>query len=391
MDHEQERQPWHDEDAARSADFIDTERELAREQMNAAWQLHIEQLQEQLEKGWREHVSRAVDERFEALRERFEEELERRSAVRAAEEAARSRALALRAVSELLNQTARRLDQSTGGDSWASALLDGAGAFTSRAILFSVAGDELQYEDHRSEGSENLSSLIDVRIPLAQAPAFAGVLETMDAVICMATPGEISLPLAGLLEGVPERRASLLPIVIGQSEGNRRVTAVLYAEGGGEPLDVNVLEVITTLAGATLDSRQAARRPVTAAPAGGLMGIAPAGALQAVPPPGPPPSSSGDAARMPRDEQELHARAQRFARVRVAEMRLYQAQAVRRGREESCLYAALRGEMERGRAQFKHEFMIVPSMIDYFHTELVRTLANDDATLLGPDYPGPLA
>jgi len=30
-------------------------------------------------------------------------------------------------------------------------------------------------------------------------------------------------------------------------------------------------------------------------------------------------------------------------------------------------------------------------MIDYFHVELVRTLANDDASMLGPDYPGPLA
>ncbi|MBI5083014.1 MAG: hypothetical protein HZB13_00220 [Acidobacteria bacterium] len=388
-DQEHDRQPWPGQDDG--TDFIGAERELAREQMNAAWQLHIEQLQEQLERGWREHVSRAVDDRFEALRERFEEELERRSAERAAEESARSRALALRAVSELLNQTARRLDQSPDGATWASALLDGTGAFASRAILFSVSGGELQYEDHRSEGGEDLSPLINTPIPLAHAPAFAGVLDSLDAVICMATPGEISPTLAELLGDSSERRATLLPIVVGQCEGKRRVTAVLYAEGDGEPLDVNVLEVITTLAGATLDSRQAARRAVTAAPAGGLMGIAPAAALQVVPPPDLPPSSSDEPARMSREEQELHARAQRFARVRVAEMRLYQAQAVRRGRQESRLYDALRGEMERGRAQYKHEFMIVPSMVDYFHTELVRTLANDDPSLLGPDYPGPLA
>lgn len=86
----------------------------------------------------------------------------------------------------------------------------------------------------------------------------------------------------------------------------------------------------------------------------------------------------------------MHAKAQRFARVRVAEMRLYQAQAVRNGRQQGQLYVALRGEMERGRAQFKHEFMHVPSMIDYFHLEVVRTLTNDDPSLLGAEYPGPL-
>jgi hypothetical protein len=29
-------------------------------------------------------------------------------------------------------------------------------------------------------------------------------------------------------------------------------------------------------------------------------------------------------------------------------------------------------------------------MVDYFHIEAVRTLANDDESLLGPEYPGPL-
>ena len=30
------------------------------------------------------------------------------------------------------------------------------------------------------------------------------------------------------------------------------------------------------------------------------------------------------------------------------------------------------------------------SMVDYFHLDIVRTLANDDADLLGTDYPGPM-
>jgi len=370
------------------ADYIGTECDTAREQIAAAWQLHVEQIQEQLERGWREQVSVALEERFAALRAGFEAELERKATERSQEELERGREAARRAMSERLNQTARRLDQADDLPGWASALLDGAAAFSSTVMLFSLINGELQYEDHRSERGLGLGPLGE-RIPLIQAPAFAGVVDTQDAVIAMATAAEVSERLASVVGEQPDKRVCLLPIVVGQSENKRRVAAVLYVEGDGEPVDVNLLEVIASLAGLRLDARQASQRTVVAAPAGNLMAIAPVvtmpGAAPVV-----APVAGPDWASMTREEQELHAKAQRFARVRVAEMRLYQAQAVREGREQGRLYSALKGEMERGRAQFKHEFMSVTSMIDYFHLELVRTLANDDASLLGEDYPGPL-
>jgi hypothetical protein len=87
-----------------------------------------------------------------------------------------------------------------------------------------------------------------------------------------------------------------------------------------------------------------------------------------------------------------HLRAQRFARVRVAQMRLYKSEAVRAGRAGRALYVRLRDDIEAGRAAFRREFLTGnTAMPDYFHRELVGTLANDDATLLGDDYPGPLA
>ncbi len=368
-------------------DFVDTERETAREQITAAWQLHVERLQEQIERGWQENIERVFEERFAALRSGIEAEIETRTAARVAEASDRVRAASIRVQSERLNQTARRLDQAEDGHTWAAALLDGAAAYASRAILFSVINGELQYEDHRANEEQSLADVLDGRIALTDAPAFGGVLETMDAVICMATAGEISARLADVLGSSEDRRVSLLPVIIGQSQGKRRVAAILYAENDAEPIDINVLEVITALAGHTLDAYQTAQRLAPSAPAGSLMAIAPV-----VPIPSAAPVASGpDWSRLPREEQELHAKAQRFARVRVAEMRLYQAQAVRQGREDARLYMALRGEMDRGRAQFKHEFLQVPSMIDYFHLELVRTLANDDSSLLGPEYPGPLA
>ncbi|MBI4890341.1 MAG: hypothetical protein HY821_06925 [Acidobacteria bacterium] len=368
--------------------LFEGERRMAQEQIAAAWQLHVEAMQDQMERGWREHVERALDDRFTSLEATFEQELEARVSARVAEEHERAICGALRMFSERLNQTARRLEQAESTDGWAAALLDGAFAVAPRVLLFSVIGGELQYEDHRSMGELQLDELGERRIPLTEAAAFGGVIESLDAVIAMATPGEISQTLADALGGAEEKRVFLLPILVGQSEGKRRVAAVLYAEGGGELVDINLLEVIAALAGMTLDSRHAVQRAAPAAPAGAVLSIVPATGGSAVARPAP---ASLSWSELPRDEQELHARAQRFARVRVAEMRLYQAQAVRKGREQGNLYAALRGEMDRGRAQFKHEFMTTASMVDYFHVEVVRTLANEDAALMGEEYPGPLA
>jgi hypothetical protein len=167
------------------------------------------------------------------------------------------------------------------------------------------------------------------------------------------------------------------------------VAAILLVDGSaGFPeslLDVNELEVLAALAGGSLDARQAAQRVTTALSSGALIPLSAAAAPEPKPAGTPP-----DWQSLSKDDQEVHARAQRFARVRVAEMRLYQAEAVRNGREQARLYMALRGEMDRSRAQFKYEYMHAPTMVDYFHVEVLRTLANDDASLLGPEYPGPL-
>ena len=155
----------------------------------------------------------------------------------------------------------------------------------------------------------------------------------------------------------------------------------------GQPTadDVPALELLASLAGLSLDLRQTAQKAAITVPSGQLLGIAPT--VEAPP----PVHVVVDVARLTQEEQELHARAQRFARVRVAEMRLYRAQAVKEGRESGNLFQALQQEIESGRERYRQDFFISPSMIDYFHVELVRTLANDDASMLGPDYPGPLA
>jgi putative protein kinase ArgK-like GTPase of G3E family len=88
---------------------------------------------------------------------------------------------------------------------------------------------------------------------------------------------------------------------------------------------------------------------------------------------------------------EALLRARRYARVKVAEMQLYAADRVTAGRAARHLYRALQAEIDEARAGFAQEFLTPARGIpDYLHEELVRALAQDDETLLGPDYPGRL-
>ena len=85
------------------------------------------------------------------------------------------------------------------------------------------------------------------------------------------------------------------------------------------------------------------------------------------------------------------AAAQRFAKVKIAEIQLYQGAAVKSGRAARDLYGSLKPHIDSARKAFEERFLTNGNRTaDYLHSELLRVLANDDATLLGPDYPGPL-
>ena len=91
------------------------------------------------------------------------------------------------------------------------------------------------------------------------------------------------------------------------------------------------------------------------------------------------------------EEQERHLRAQRFARVQVAEWQLYKSEAVRQGRTQGTIYSVLKEEIDRARQQYREQFIDTGgTMVDYLHLELIRKLTNEKEDLLGADYPGPL-
>lgn len=370
-----------------AADPIRTQHELARDQITAAWQLHVEQIQERLESGWREHIEHVLAERLDALTATVQSEVERQLSQRLGEEIDRQKAHISRQVTERLNQSIRRIEQAENSTQWADALLDGANGFAANVVLFSTIGGDLKHEGHRFAPSQEirLATLEGFQIPVSQVPVAGALAESLDTVIAMASAAELSEPLAAALDAGEGRRVCLVPVVAGRPTGNRRAVAILMAWDGGDPLDVNVLELLCAFAGGALDSALSVR-PADS-PSSKVVSILPV-QVQSIS--APLTTSAPPVAELSREDQELHSKAQRFARVRVAEMRLYQPEQVRKGREQSSLYVSLRGEMDRSRAQFKHEFMHAESMVDYFHMEIVRTLANDDESLLGPEYPGPL-
>ncbi len=89
------------------------------------------------------------------------------------------------------------------------------------------------------------------------------------------------------------------------------------------------------------------------------------------------------------EERRLHNDARRFARLLVSEIKLYNEQKVSDGRSQNDLYDRLREYIDRSREMYdKRVKPEVAQRYDYFHHELVNTLAEGDAAKLGSAYPG---
>ena len=92
------------------------------------------------------------------------------------------------------------------------------------------------------------------------------------------------------------------------------------------------------------------------------------------------------------EDQKVHRDAQRFSRLLVSEVELYNKEKVEEGRKNKDLYQRLKKDIDRSRQTYEKRFgNSAVKQVDYFHEELVRALAENDPLLLGSDYPGPSA
>jgi len=115
---------------------------------------------------------------------------------------------------------------------------------------------------------------------------------------------------------------------------------------------------------------------------------------EVAPPPAPPqpePAAEPVPAISPEDQEKYGNEARRFARLLVSEIKLYNEDEVYNGRQSGDLYIRLKRDIDRSREMYeKRVHPGIARSADYFHEELVRILAREDAKLMGSGYPGPL-
>ncbi len=125
----------------------------------------------------------------------------------------------------------------------------------------------------------------------------------------------------------------------------------------------------------------------------------PAAEVEQVAPPPPPAAEAAPPARVAFDvlqlseaDQKVHKDAKRFAKLLVSEIELYNKAKVADGRKNRDVYKRLKSDIDRSRQTFEKRFgKILTKQVDYFHDELVKTLAANDPSVLGTEYPGPSA
>lgn len=270
---------------------------------------------------------------------------------------------------EQLNGAARRMRQAAIREELSATLVDAASEFASGAAFFVIEGKTARGERVRGAPEEAADRFPELRIELAKAPALAGALESRDPVIAAATPGEVSAELLAAAPGSADARVGIVPLLVrGEARG------LVYSWGAN---DMAALELLCEIAAAVWTGME----PLTvAAPAPQIIQIA-----------GVEKKSRPTWESLAPEEQQIHLRAQRAARVEAAEMRLQEAAAVQAGRTRRDVYGALRARIDEARERFRGTyFRRCASMVDYLHLEMVRTLANGNAELLGKDYPGPI-
>jgi hypothetical protein len=92
-------------------------------------------------------------------------------------------------------------------------------------------------------------------------------------------------------------------------------------------------------------------------------------------------------AQMSPEDADVHRKAQRFARLLTDEIKLYNQAKVAEGRKHKDLYDRLKEDIEKSRVTYTKRYgNTVAASGDYFNSELIRSLAEDDVSLLGPNF-----
>jgi len=202
-----------------------------------------------------------------------------------------------------------------------------------------------------------------------------------------------------------------------------KVAALVYADGGlesGRRLDSAAIELLVVSSSAWLEltsvRKQAPREGVayaesaspavpvqpaasfsdpfaahtpkhTAAAAAAPAFGAPKAEVVSAPPAAAHAAATVGAAAVSEEDADVHRKAQRFARLLVDEIKLYNQAKVAEGRKNRDLYDRLKEDIEKSRSTYRKRYgNTVAADTDYFQVELVRSLAEDDVSIMGGNF-----
>ncbi len=201
-----------------------------------------------------------------------------------------------------------------------------------------------------------------------------------------------------------------------------KIAAVLYADAGtaNASCERASLDLLCRFTSIWLEAQggrkteeaeasSAAQAPTTtameakAAPAAGLsadagewtqgtaaVAVAPAPIPAPAPVPTMPPQVAAEvaaASTMSTADADTHKRAQRFARLLIDEIKLYNKGKVEDGLKQKDLYDRMRDDIDKSRASYAKRYGSTTAVSgNYFVQELIRGLAQGDASTLGPNF-----
>jgi hypothetical protein len=284
----------------------------------------------------------------------------------------KEREIEMAGVTRLLDSV-RGLDGATTLSEVLDALARAVAREAARAAVVVLRGERINGWKLSGFGPRDAQpKLIDIALAdsgvIGLAVGAARAVTTRDSQSAAIGPGFEKIP--------PDRMGLAVPVVVGG-----RVVAVVYADavsldGQEHPVPSSwpeLIEVLARHAGRCLEALTAQKTAPPKVTTAGAPTSSPAG-------PAAPPSESA----MMEITDGVIAAARRTARLLVAEIRLFNEPAVDEGRREGNLLSRLHPEIEKARQAYNDQ---VPAGVrghtDFFHQELIRTLAGGDATLLG--------
>lgn len=292
------------------------------------------------------------------------------------------------AATGILSSTLSAIQSSTAQADILKALLEGVAKFSARAALFVVRGTALAGWQTRGFAEENIRGLtLDGSKGLA-----ARAIQDRNRVSGTATDFDSAFLQQ---HGAPtDRTATVFPLVV-----RDKVAAVLYCDSGSKPgvspdfAAIDVLSRYTCLwlelaAGKKTSGAQAESSVGAPVSSGSVQASAAASAPTAEFAPTAVATAASAAGSLSLEDQELHKKAQRFAKLLVDEIKLYNQSKVAEGKQNRDLYKVLREDIEKSRATYDKRYGGTPvATARYFDSEVVRILADNDRSLMGSDFP----